>query len=172
MRLILTAVFAIWAGMAAAADWVFDSIDGGQIRLADLSDGPVLVVNTASLCAFTPQYEGLQALYDRYRDRGLTVLAVPSQDFRQELDSAAEVREFCELTYGLDMPMTTITHVRGPRAHPFYAWLRERAGFEPSWNFNKVLLDRDGRVAATFGSATRRLSAAVTRRIESLLAQG
>ncbi|RBI82966.1 glutathione peroxidase [Rhodosalinus halophilus] len=172
MRLLLTLVFAVWAGLAAAGDWVFDSIDGGKIRLSDYAGQPVLVVNTASLCAFTPQYEGLQALYDRYRDRGFVVLAVPSQDFRQELDSAAEVKEFCELTYGLDLPMTTITRVRGAQAHPFYAWLRASAGFVPAWNFNKVLLDGEGRVVATFGSAARPLSRAITARIEGLLAAG
>jgi glutathione peroxidase len=172
MRILLTIVFSLWAGLAAAANWVFDSIDGGQIRLSDYAGQPVLVVNTASLCAFTPQYEGLQALYDRYRDRGLVVLAVPSQDFRQELESEAEVKEFCELTYGLDLPMTTITRVRGAQAHPFYAWLRQDAGFVPAWNFNKVLLDGAGRVAATWGSAARPMSGAVTSRIEPLLPQG
>jgi glutathione peroxidase len=172
MRLILAAALSLWAGLAAAADWTFDSIDGGEIRLSDYAGQPVLVVNTASLCAFTPQYEGLQALYDRYRDAGLVVLAVPSQDFRQELESEAEVKEFCELTFGLDLPMTTITSVRGDGAHPFFAWLREEADFVPGWNFNKVLLDGEGRVAATWGSAARPLSPAITRRIEGLLPQG
>ncbi|WP_372892785.1 glutathione peroxidase [Rhodosalinus sp.] len=172
MRLILAAALSLWAGLAAAADWTFDSIDGGEIRLSDYAGQPVLVVNTASLCAFTPQYEGLQALYDRYRDRGLVVLAVPSQDFRQELESEGEVKDFCDLNYGLDMPMTTITSVRGAAAHPFFAWLRDEADFVPGWNFNKVLLDGDGRVAGTWGSSARPLSPAITRQIEGVLAQG
>lgn len=172
MRLVLAAALSLWAGLAAASDWVFGNIDGGEIRLSEFRGQPVLVVNTASLCGFTPQFEGLQALYDRYRNRGLVVLAVPSGDFRQELGSEAEVKEFCEMTFGLDLPMTTITHVRGPRAHPFYAWLRKSAGFEPAWNFNKVLLDGEGRVVATWGSAARPLSRAITEPIERLLAAG
>lgn len=147
----------------------FESIDGGTLSLSDWSGRPVLVVNTASQCAFTRQYRGLQDLYDRYRDRGLVVVAVPSDDFNQELDTAAEVKDFCELQYGIDMPMTGITHVRGSRAHPFYVTLREDSGFEPRWNFNKVLIGPDGQVIDTFGSLTDPLAPAITRRIEGLL---
>ena len=89
----------------------FPSIDGGTLSIEDWRGTPVLVVNTASLCGFTPQYEGLQALYDAYRDKGLVVLAVPSDDFNQELDSADAVKDFCEITFGLDLPMTDITPV-------------------------------------------------------------
>jgi glutathione peroxidase len=137
--------------------------------LADWAGRPVLVVNTASLCAFTPQYEGLQRLYDRYRAAGLVVLAVPSNDFRQELGSEAEVKEFCDLTFGLDLPMTEITRVRGRDAHAFYRWLDEAHGFAPSWNFNKVLLGPEGEVVATFGSTTRPGARAITERVEALL---
>ncbi|MCG7860289.1 glutathione peroxidase, partial [Flavihumibacter sediminis] len=97
----------------------------------------------ASRCGYTPQYEGLQTLYERYRDRGLVVLAVPSDDFRQELGSNDEVKEFCEMTFGLDMPMTGVTHVRGAEAHPFFASLKAEEGFVPRWNFNKVLIAPD-----------------------------
>jgi len=147
----------------------FAAIDGGEIRLSDFAGRPVLVVNTASFCAYTPQYEALQRLYDRYRARGLVVLAVPSDDFNQEYGSNAEVKDFCELTYGIDMPMTGITHVRGPRAHPFFRWVKAEAGFEPGWNFNKILLDGEGNVAGTWGSAAGPLSGAITGRIEALL---
>ena len=147
----------------------FPSIDGGTLALDDWRGRPVLVVNTASRCGFTPQYDGLQALYDRYRDRGLIVLAVPSDDFRQELSTAAEVREFCEVNFGLDIPMTDITVVTGPRAHPFYAWLRQTHGFQPAWNFNTVLIGPDGDLVATWGSMARPESQAVTARIEPLL---
>jgi glutathione peroxidase len=155
--------------LARPPDAPFASIDGGEISLKDWAGRPVLVVNTASLCAFTPQYEGLQALYDTYRDRGLVVLAVPSDDFRQELGSEKEVKAFCELTYGLDLPMTEITHVRGPAAHPFYAWLRAETGFEPSWNFNKVLISGDGEVVGTYGATVKPLSRRLTGAIEALL---
>jgi len=119
MRLII-AFFAAFLALPAAAldlDAPFGNIDGGEIRLSDWQGQPVLVVNTASRCGFTHQYDGLQALYDKYRDRGLVVLAVPSDDFRQELSSEAEVKEFCEVNFGLDIPMTTITPVKGSRAH-------------------------------------------------------
>jgi glutathione peroxidase len=149
--------------------FTFASIDGGTLDLTAWRGQPVLVVNTASLCAFTPQYEGLQTLHDRYKDVGLVVLAVPSDDFRQELDSAGEVKEFCELTYGLDLPMTDITSVRGAGAHPFYRWVAETDGFIPRWNFSKVLLAPDGSVAATFGSTVQPTSAQMTGAIEALL---
>lgn len=157
---------------AAEHDWRFSSIDGGDYAFGDWAGRPVLVVNTASRCGFTPQYDGLQALYDRYRDRGLVVLAVPSQDFRQELASDAAVKEFCEVNFDLDLPMTTITPVTGSDAHPFYRWLAMTEGWQPSWNFNKVLIAPDGSVAGTWGSATRPLSGALIQPIEALLPQG
>lgn len=147
----------------------FESIDGGTLSLADWSGKPILVVNTASRCGFTKQYGGLQALYDSYRDRGVVVLAVPSNDFRQELSSGEEVKEFCELQFGIDMPMTDITHVKGPQSHPFFQSLKQEAGFVPSWNFNKVLIGPDGDLIATYGSTTRPQSSRIKREIEELL---
>ncbi len=169
-RLALTIALLI-AAPAAALDLKapFASIDGGSLALTDWQGQPVLVVNTASQCAFTRQYRGLQDLYDKYRDRGLIVLAVPSDDFRQELATNAEVKEFCELQYGIDMPMTGITHVKGSDAHPFYRTLRTETGFAPGWNFNKVLIGPDGRVAGTFGSGVAPLSSKITDPIEAML---
>jgi glutathione peroxidase len=171
MRLIAALLATLLALPAAALDLEtpFGNIDGGTLRLSDWADRPVLVVNTASRCGFTPQYEGLQTLYDRYRDRGLVVLAVPSDDFRQELGSEAEVKEFCEVNFGLDLPMTTITPVKGPEAHPFFASVAREAGFVPAWNFNKILIAPNGRVAGTWGSTARPTSAQITREIEALL---
>ncbi len=168
---VLAAVVAILPGAAAAERFVFSTLEGGEIALDGWQGRPVLVVNTASLCGFTPQYAGLQALYERYRDRGLVVFAVPSDDFNQEFGSAAEVKEFCEVNYGLDLPMADITRVKGRDAHPFYVWLRESAGFEPRWNFNKVLLDGAGAVVAAWGATTDPESPAITARIEALLAE-
>ncbi|MCC1494092.1 glutathione peroxidase [Cognatishimia sp. F0-27] len=153
----------------AAPSAPFANIDGGTLSLDQWAGQPVLLVNTASRCGFTDQYDGLQALYERYKDRGLVVLAVPSNDFRQELKSAEAVKEFCEVNFGLTLPMTDITKVRGPDAHPVYAWLAETVGFEPSWNFNKVLFAPDGSVVATYGSAVKPLSRALVSRIEPLL---
>ena len=170
-KLVLALVFATLAqaGLAKEVGGTFPSIDGGTLSIEQWRGQPVLVVNTASQCGFTGQYEGLQAVYDRYRDRGLVVLAVPSDDFNQELGSAEEVKEFCELNYGLDIPMTDISHVKGSSAHPFYKAVKQETGFEPSWNFNKVLLGPDGAVVATWGSAVRPESRRVTERIEALL---
>jgi glutathione peroxidase len=165
-------VLALSAAPALAAqEFTFPSIDGGTIALSDWAGRPVLVVNTASLCAFTPQYEGLQALYDAYRDRGLVVLAVPSDTFRQELDSAGEVQELCELTYGIDMPMTDITDVRGGAAHPFYRWLAREHGVVPAWNFAKVLIGPDGGYVADWGPTVPPGSRDITGKIEALLAE-
>jgi glutathione peroxidase len=171
MRLIAAILATFLALPAAALDLgaPFENIDGGEIRLSDWQGRPILVVNTASRCGFTPQYDGLQALYDRYRDQGLIVLAVPSNDFRQELASEAEVKEFCEVNFGLDLPMTTITAVTGAQAHPFYASLASETGFQPSWNFNKVLIGLDGQVAGTWGAMTRPTSPKITRKLEAML---
>ncbi len=165
---ILTAAFLMVAPMAQA--FTFNSIDGGTLSLDEYKGRPVLVVNTASRCGFTPQYNGLQALQDRYAEAGLVVLAVPSDDFHQELSSADEVRDFCEVNFGLTLPMTDITPVRGRNAHPFYQWVRAETGFEPRWNFNKVLVGVDGTVKGTFGSVTRPQSSQITQLIDAELA--
>ena len=125
-----------------------------MLDLADFRDGPVLLVNTASRCGFTPQFDGLQALWERYRGRGLTVVGVPSNSFKQELDSATKVKDFCEVNFAIDFPMTGLVEVIGPDAHPFYRWAAEQ-GRAPAWNFHKLLLDRDGRIVAGFDSYTR-----------------
>jgi glutathione peroxidase len=157
------------AQQASAPAFRFDSIDGGVIDLADWRGGPVLVVNTASLCGFAPQFDELQALSDRFGPRGLRVLAVPSNDFRQELADAAAVKSYCAMTFDLTLPMTDITPVRGPGAHPFYRWMAEEHGFAPGWNFNKVLLDGAGQPVATWGAPVKPLSPRVIRQIESVL---
>jgi glutathione peroxidase len=158
------------APAAAAPGFTFDSIDGGPLDMDAWKGQPVLVVNTASRCGFTGQYDALQALYDKYQEAGLVVLAVPSNDFRQELSSAEAVKEFCEVNFGLTLPMTDITPVRGREAHPFYRWLRDTHGFQPSWNFNKVLIGPEGELVGTWGSTTRPLSAPITRAIAPYLA--
>jgi glutathione peroxidase len=150
---------------AAASGFSFGSIDGGVIDLEDWRGKPVLVVNTASLCGFAGQFDDLQALHDRYSPRGLRVLAVPSDDFNQELADAAAVKEYCAVNFDLTLPMTDITPVRGPEAHPFYRWLAAEHGFTPGWNFNKVLLGPGGEVLGTWGASVKPLSAAITGQI-------
>lgn len=154
---------------AGTRDESFANIDGGTLSLDDWAGQPVLVVNTASECGFTGQYDGLQALYDTYRDRGLVVLAVPSGDFHQELATGEDVKEFCEVSFGLTLPMADITPVKGSDAHGFYAAVRAQTGFVPNWNFNKVLIDAEGRVVETWRASTRPQSRAIVRAIEPLL---
>ena len=166
MRRTLALLLLACAATAAGAE-PFESIDGGTIDPA-AHDGPVLLVNTASLCAFTPQYEALQRVHERYADRGLMVLAVPSDDFRQELGTDAEVAAFCDATFGLTLPMTVITSVRGEGAHPVYAALAEQ-GFVPAWNFDKALIE-GGRLLASYRSGAAPDGPAVTRAIEAALA--
>lgn len=168
--LALTCAAVVASSAAFAAPNVsFNSIDGGVLQMSEWSGSPVLVVNTASQCAFTGQYEDLQTLYDTYRVRGLIVLAVPSDDFRQELNSAAEVKEFCEMTYGIDMPMADITAVTGQHAHPFFVWVKDETGFVPRWNFNKVLIGGDGTVIETWGARTSPLARPITDAVEGAL---
>lgn len=171
VRLLFISALTLFGSPAAALETnaPFESIDGGTLSIDQWLGQPVLVVNTASQCAFTRQYRGLQDLYDDYRDHGLIVLAVPSDDFNQELATDAEVKDFCELQYDIDLPMTVITHVKGADAHPFYASIRAETGFTPQWNFNKVLIDKAGEVAATFGSNTPPQSVAITRLIDDML---
>lgn len=122
---------------------------------AEFSGQVLLVVNTASKCGNTPQYDGLEALYERERERGLAVVGFPSNDFRgQEPGSEAQIEEFCRLTYGVQFPMFEKTTVKGSDRHPFYHALAEAAGTEPTWNFHKYLIGRDGRLIATFSPRT------------------
>ena len=136
---------------------------GGQV---------LLVVNTASKCGFTPQYEGLEALQQKYAERGFSVLGFPSNDFKgQEPGSEEEIQEFCTLTYGVKFPMFEKVDVTGADATPLYQRLRQATGVEPGWNFHKYLVDRHGKVVASFGSRTRPDDPALLARIEALLAE-
>lgn len=154
---------------AATTGFSFGSIDGGRILLDDWRGKPVLVVNTASLCGFAGQFDDLQLLHERFGPRGLLVLAVPSDDFNQELADEGAVKEFCAINFDLTLPMTEITRVRGAGAHPFYKWLAADHGFVPQWNFNKVLLGPEGQVLGTWGASVNPMSTTITRQIEPFL---
>jgi len=130
----------------------------------------VLIVNTASKCAFTGQYEGLEELYARYRDRGLVVLGFPSNDFGgQEPGPEAQIKDFCRLTYGVRFPMFAKTEVKKGKADPLFTALAEAAGRYPKWNFHKYLLDREGRVVDNYLSFTSPESATIVDAVEGLL---
>jgi len=152
--------------------FTFPSADGGQIDTADWAGHTVLVTNTASLCGFAPQLETLQDLHEELGPKGLIVIAVPSNDFDQELATAKEAKSYCALNFGLDLPMTDILHVAKGDVHPFYAWLRDTEDFTPSWNFNKVLIGPDGRVVGTYGAFVKPTSASLRNAIDSLMPQG
>lgn len=135
-----------------AWDFSFPAIEGGTLDLSAFTGRVLLVVNTASFCGYTYQYEGLRKVSEARAADGLTVIGVPSQDFNQESPDNKTVKTFCETKYGIDFPLAGVSHVKGSSAAPFYAWVHEAASWEPNWNFNKVLIARDGRIAGTFGS--------------------
>jgi glutathione peroxidase len=158
---------------AAMLDHRFSALDSGNQRsLCEFSGKVLLVVNTASQCGYTPQYEGLEALHRRYHARGLVVVGFPSNDFGgQEPGSNKEVAEFCKLNYGVSFPMFEKTVVTGGKANPFYAALSQRAGAAPRWNFHKYLVDRSASRVASFDSDVAPSDPRLARQIERLLAE-
>ncbi|NIM27989.1 MAG: glutathione peroxidase [Gammaproteobacteria bacterium] len=158
--------------MSNAHDYDFTRIDGSRLALREFQGKAVLVVNTASECGFTPQYAGLQKLWEQYRDRGLVVLGVPSNDFgAQEPGDEAAIAHFCSERYAVDFPMTGKVQVIGGGAHPFYRWIAETLGEDaaPRWNFHKYLLGGDGELVAMWPSKVEPLSAEVTAAVEEAL---
>jgi glutathione peroxidase len=155
---------------ARAWDFSFPAIDGGTLDLRTFAGHVLLVVNTASFCGYTNQYGSLQKLHADQATRGLTVLGVPSQDFNQESPDNETVRAFCDTRFGVTFPLAGLSHVKGAGAAPFYTWVRAATRWEPDWNFNKVLIGRDGRVAGTFGSGDRPDGPRLTEAIGSALA--
>jgi len=170
------AILVVASGMATAAaadvrDVRFAGIAGDAIDLADYAGRPLLVVNTASRCGFTPQYAGLQALWERYRDEGLVVIGVPSDDFHQELASEADIKEFCEVNFAVDFPLTAKVTTRGPDQHEFFGEVAEALGERalPRWNFHKFLVGTDGELTASWPSTVAPESAAIVEAIEAEL---
>jgi glutathione peroxidase len=155
-----------------AYDFSFETLQGKPYPLKDLEGRPLVVVNTASKCGFTPQYKGLEALWRDHKDAGLVVIGVPSNDFgAQEPGDAAEIASFCELNYGVDFPMMAKVHVKGADAHPFFKWAAKEGGFlaAPKWNFFKYVVGKDGQLAKWFTSVAAPDGSAVTAAIESVL---
>jgi glutathione peroxidase len=150
----------------------FSGLAGGELPLSAWRGRPVLVVNTASFCGYTPQYRDLQQLWQRYRERGLVVLGVPSNDFgAQEPGSADEIASFCETTYAVDFPLAAKVAVIGATAHPFYRWVAATLGEDaaPRWNFHKFLVGPDGQLAGAWPSRVAPTDPAITGEIEALL---
>lgn len=156
-----------------AHDFSFTAIDGTTLALSAYRGRPVLLVNTASLCGFTPQYAELETLWRRYRARGLIVIGVPSNDFgEQEPGSAHQIRQFCETNYAVDFPLTEKQKVVGAAAHPFFRWIADELGEAgaPRWNFHKYLVAPDGSLAGAWPAAVRPTDGAIIAELEPLLA--
>jgi len=152
-------------------DFSIESITGETINLKDYKNKVILIVNTASYCGFTKQYDELQELWDLYKDKGLIVLGVPSNSFNQEKNNNSDVKEFCEVNFNINFPLTTITNVKGENAHELFKWAKKNHGksAEPKWNFHKILINRDGQVEDTFASFTKPMSKKITKSIENNL---
>jgi glutathione peroxidase len=174
--------FVVVSGVLAAAPALADKalLDQNYRRLAgkevvnlqaEYGGDVLLVVNTASKCTFTPQYDALEAMHAKYQARGFAVLGFPSNDFLgQEPGSEKQIQDFCTLTYGVKFPMFEKVHVRGNDATPFFKELKAATGKAPAWNFHKYLIDRNGNVVASFGSRTKPDDPALVAKVESLIA--
>ena len=176
MRLLSIFFIIIFMSNADASEKVFhdftiESISGETINLSDYKSKVVLLVNTASKCGFTPQYSGLQKIYERYKNDGLVVLGVPTNDFNQELSKESDVKEFCEIRFGVEFPMSSIQPIRGENAHPIYKWIKANVSVigQPRWNFHKYLIGKDGKIINWFSSMTSPTSEGLVNQIETAL---
>ncbi len=158
--ILLFAAAALASGTALAGtcptllDHQFKTVQGKAVNLCDYADRPILVVNTASRCGFTPQFTKLQAMYDAYQAKGLMVVGFPSNDFRQELSTNKAVGEFCLVNYGVKFPMMELSSVKGESANPLFKELAQMTGTQPGWNFHKYLIAPGGKEAYSFATRT------------------
>ena len=152
-------------------DFKIESISGEVIDFKDYKNKVVLLVNTASYCGFTKQYDELQELWDLYKTKGLIVLGVPSNSFNQEKKNNTDVKKFCEVNFNINFPLTSITEVKGSNAHELFLWAKDNHGKSavPKWNFHKLLINKDGKIDDTFASFTKPMSKKIINKIEKLL---
>jgi len=176
--LILFTIFMFFLKNTASAnyekkfyDFSIVSITGETINFNDYKNKAVLIVNTASYCGFTKQYDELQELWDLYKSRGLIVIGVPSNSFNQEKNSNNDVKEFCEVNFNINFPLTTITEVKGENAHELFKWAKDNHGKSavPKWNFHKILINKEGKVEDTFASFTNPMSKKIIKKLEKIL---
>jgi Glutathione peroxidase len=151
-----------------AYEYDFNGIDGNKIKLIDFKNKVIVVVNVASRCGYTPQYEDLQELWSSYKERNLVVIGVPTNDFKQEPGSNMQIKDFCETNFGINFPITEKINVIGNDAHPFYKWAKQNYGIGaiPKWNFHKIVIGKNGKVADTFASFTKPSSKKFLKLIE------
>ena len=154
-----------------AYDFNFKGLDGNQINLKDYDNKVIVVVNVASRCGYTPQYEDLQTLWSNYKDKDLVVVGVPTNNFKQEPGTNKEIKDFCETNFGINFPITEKTNVIGSDAHPFYKWAKKNYGIGaiPKWNFHKIIIGKNGNVVDTFASFTKPTSKKFIKSIEKLI---
>ena len=152
-------------------DISIESITGETINFNDYKNKAVLIVNTASYCGFTKQYDDLQKLWDLYKAKGLIILGVPSNSFNQEKNNNSDIKEFCEVNFNISFPLTTITEVRGENAHELFKWAKDNHGKSavPKWNFHKILINKEGKIEDTFGSFTNPMSKKIIKKLEKIL---
>tara|TARA_B100000242_G_C43013702_1_gene471349 strand:- start:875 stop:1420 length:546 start_codon:yes stop_codon:yes gene_type:complete len=152
-------------------DFNIESISGETINFEKYKDKVILIVNTASYCGFTKQYEELQELWDKYKSKGLIVLGVPSNSFNQEKKDNKEVKKFCEVNFNITFPLSSITEVKGENVHELFKWAAENHGKSaiPKWNFHKILINKQGKIEDTYASFTKPMSKKIINKIESIL---
>ena len=155
-----------------AYDFNFKDLDGTNLNLSEYKDKIIVVVNVASQCGFTTQYEDMQKIWEKYQSKGLIILGVPSNDFGgQEPGTNKEIKNFCEAKFGISFPMTEKVSVKGSNAHPFYLWAKENHGKSaiPKWNFHKIIINKEGKVSETFSSITNPSSKKFIKALEKAL---
>jgi glutathione peroxidase len=173
-KIVLSTILLTATAMANAAcselyNHQFTTLQGEKINLCDYQDKPILVVNTASKCGFTPQFESLEGLYSKYKDKGLLVIGFPSNDFRQELSNDKQIGDFCKQTYAVKFPMISKTSVSGAAANPFYKQLAAKTGQSPSWNFFKYVVLPGGKEVYAYSSDVRPDAAEIVSKIKPAL---
>ena len=154
-----------------AYEFNFNDLDGSQLKLSEYKNKTIVIVNVASQCGFTSQYEDMQKVWDLYQEKGLVMIGVPSNDFNQEFDTNKEIKNFCEAKFGITFPMTEKVSVKGDNAHPFYKWAKENHGSKaiPKWNFHKIIIGKNGKIYDTFSSITKPTSKKFIKAIENSL---
>ena len=148
-----------------------ESITGEIINFNEYENKVILLVNTASYCGFTRQYDDLQKLWDQFKTKGLIVLGIPSNSFNQEKKNNSEIKKFCEINFNINFPLSTLTEVKGNKAHEIFKWAKENHGKSaiPKWNFHKLLINKMGKIEETYSSLTKPTSKKIISKIESLL---
>ena len=155
-----------------AYDFNFNDLDGSTLKLAEYKGKVIIAVNVASQCGFTRQYEDMQNVWEKYQAKGVVMLGIPSNDFgNQEPGNSKEIKNFCEAKFGITFPMTEKVSVKGENAHPFYQWAKKNYGNSavPKWNFHKIIIGKDGKIADTFASITNPSSKKFIKALEEAL---